>query len=315
MTEEIIIKFLLGESSELENVEMQAWLSANEKNQKYFNEMRLIWDTSKQLGSKHLESEDIAWKKFKARAEERKAERSKADSYNWLKIAASLILLIAISWLGYQKFKTPELIERLTVAQSSTVILPDESVVKLNKNSAMSYPEYFKGDKREIRLTKGEAFFTITPDSDKPFIIKTKEITIRVVGTSFNVKCSENSTEVIVASGKVKVMQKGNEISLNPNEKVIAHHQNQELKKEEVTDQLYQYYFTKTFVANGTPLWRIVEVLNEAYNVKIVIRNKDLENLPLTSTFKNESLEQILDVLKETFNLQIIKEDSIIILK
>ncbi len=315
MTDELIIKFLLGESSEAENLQMQNWLAADAKHQKYFVEMQLIWATSKRLGAQHLEDEDIAWKKFKAKADERKAQQSKQNNFIWLKIAASVVLISTLSWLGYQYFKTPEIITEQTLATTSTVILPDGSEVKLNKNSALSYPENFEGNKREVSLTKGEAFFNVTPNKNKPFIIQTKDIMVRVVGTSFNVKCSAKETEVIVETGTVKVSKKLNEISLHRGEKVIAYAQNQQLEKEQVKDQLYNYYFTKSFVANGTPLWRMVEVLNEAYNVKIVIQNENLKNLQLTSTFKNESLDNILNVLQETFHLKIIKENNRIILK
>lgn len=315
MTDELIIKFLLGESSEAENIQIQNWLAAEARNRKYFVEMQLIWNTSKRLGAQYLENEAIAWKKFKAKADERKAQQSKQNYLNWLSIAASFVLLCTLSWFGYQYFKAPEIIFEQTLANTSTVILSDGSEVKLNKNSSLSYPENFKGDQRSVSLTKGEAFFSVSPDKEKPFIITTKDLMITVVGTSFNVKCTNKGTEVIVETGAVKVSKKTNAINLHPGEKVIANDQNQQLEKELVADQLYNYYFTKTFVANGSPLWRVVEVLNEAYGVKIIIQNESLKNLQLTSTFKNESLENVLTVLQETFHLQIIKEDNRIILK
>ncbi|HEX7366331.1 MAG TPA: FecR family protein [Pelobium sp.] len=314
MTDEIIIKFLLEESSEGENKQIETWLAADAKNQKYLQEMQLIWETSKSLGSLNLADENIAWENFKAKADERKASQAKQNSLYWLKIAASLVLISVVGWLGYQYFKAPEMITIQTAATIDTVILPDGSVVKLNKYSVLNYPDRFKGGKREISLSKGEAFFTITPDAEKPFTIQTNDIKIRVIGTSFNVKCGKNETEVIVATGNVKVTQKNEEINLKPGEKVTAYHQNVKLQKQPVEDQLYNYYFTKTFVANGTPLWRLVEVLNEAYGVTIVIKNDKLKNLQLTSTFKNESLDQILVVLQETFNLKISRENKLIII-
>lgn len=314
MTDELIIKFLLGECSEAENIQIKNWLAADAKNQKYFVEMQLIWNTSKRLGAQHLEDENIAWEKFKAKADERKAQQSKQNYTNWLSIAASLFLLCALSWFGYQYVKAPTMLSEQTLANTSTIILSDGSEVQLNKNSSLSYPENFKGEQRAVSLSKGEAFFSVTADKEKPFIISTKDVMITVVGTSFNVKCTNKGTEVIVETGTVKVSKKTNEISLNPGEKTIVNDQNQ-LEKELVADQLYNYYFTKTFVANGTPLWRMVDVLNEAYGVNIIIQNESLKNLQLTSTFKNESLDNILSVIQETFQLKIIKENNRIILK
>jgi ferric-dicitrate binding protein FerR (iron transport regulator) len=69
------------------------------------------------------------------------------------------------------------------------------------------------------------------------------------------------------------------------------------------------------FVANKTPLWRMVQVLNEAYDAQIVIEREELRNLPLTTTFKNQPLDTILSVISETLHLQVVKTDDRIILK
>ena len=66
------------------------------------------------------------------------------------------------------------------------------------------------------------------------------------------------------------------------------------MKKEQVTDKLYNYYRTKQFVCDDTPLWKLVEVVNEAYNSNILIGDPAIRNLTITTTFDNESLDQVL---------------------
>jgi transmembrane sensor len=83
-----------------------------------------------------------------------------------------------------------------------------------------------------------------------------------------------------------------------------------------VSDKLYNYYRTKEFVCDDTPLWKLVQVVNEAYNVKIIIGRKELNDKTLTTTFYNESLEQVLEVIRLTFDITVIKkEDGQIILQ
>ena len=77
MTDELIIKVLLGESADAETIQLRNWLVADAKNQKYFEEMQLIWETSQQLSSAHLEDENTAWVKFKIRTEENKPKQLK----------------------------------------------------------------------------------------------------------------------------------------------------------------------------------------------------------------------------------------------
>jgi ferric-dicitrate binding protein FerR (iron transport regulator) len=87
------------------------------------------------------------------------------------------------------------------------------------------------------------------------------------------------------------------------------------LTKDEVSDQLYKYYRTKEFVCDETPLWKLVDVINEAYNSHIVIGSPALRDMTLTTTFNNESLEQVLNVISITFNIKIIREGDAIILQ
>ena len=86
--------------------------------------------------------------------------------------------------------------------------------------------------------------------------------------------------------------------------------------KQKVTDKLYNYYRTKEFVCDDTPLWKLVQVLNEAYGTKIIIGRKELNNMQITTTFYNESLEKVLEVIHLTLDITVIKkEDGQIILQ
>ena len=86
--------------------------------------------------------------------------------------------------------------------------------------------------------------------------------------------------------------------------------------KEAVSDKLYNYYRSKEFVCDETPLWKLVQVLNEAYDSKIIIGRKELNEKRITTTFYNESLEKILEIIHLTFDITVIKkEDGQIILQ
>lgn len=314
ITEGLIMRYLLHETSAAENILIENWISNNTQNQKYFEDLKLIWETSKHIGTNNTVDENEAWKRFKQKAHQRELESKMISRFGWIKIAATLFLISTIGWFAYQQFKTPELIIERTFAETKIINLPDGSTVTLNKYSSLNYPERFKGNTRNIKLLSGEAFFLVTPDKSKPFIIDTRNSSIRVVGTSFNIKCSPTITEVIVETGIVKVIKKSKSIELKPSEKVVVDNRSNILKKQVITDKFYNYYITKEYVAKDTPLWRLVEVLNDAYDVKIIIKKEEIKNLKLTSTFKNESLEKILNVIAETFQLQITKENNQIIL-
>ena len=232
-----------------------------------------------------------------------------------MRIAASVIIVLGIGILGYWIFND-RTNEMTVVAQQMVVIdtLPDNSVVTVNKGSSISYMSKFKGETRQVSL-KGEAFFNVTPNKKKPFIISVNDVQITVVGTSINVKTVNGNTDVVVETGIVKVTRAGKTVELKANEEVVVNAKDSALTKEKVSDQLYKYYRTKEFICDDTPLWKLVEVINEAYNSHVVIGDPALKDMGITTTFNNESLEQVLNVISLTLNIKIIKEGDTIILQ
>ena len=311
------MKQLLGEATPEEQEEVKQWLAADPSNTSYYNQLKQVWDNSLQLAARSTVDTDKAWDKFRNRIHEAETSRRRRIFAPWMRIAASILLILGLGLVGYQLFSPAQPVKELVVETKEVVLtdtLPDGSTVTLNKASSLSYPSRFKGKTRPVVL-KGEAFFTITPDKKKPFIISINDVKVTVVGTSFNVKSHEGNTEVVVETGIVKVTKNNTTIELKANEKIMIPAKDSVVQKEEVSDQLYKYYRTREFVCDDTPLWKLVDVLNEAYNTHVVIGRNELRNLRLNTSFNNESLEQVLDVISLTFNIKITRSGDQIILQ
>ena len=305
------MKYLLSEATLEEQEQVKQWLT-DDANLAYYNQLKKIWDDSRQLALTSTVDENRAWQKFQQKIHPAPVRRT---GFGWMRIAASVIIIVGLGLLAYWVFN--DRTKEMTVVAQKTVLndtLPDGSVVTVNKGSSISYLSKFKGEIRQVSL-KGEAFFSVTPNKKKPFIISVNDVQITVVGTSFNVKTINGNTEVVVETGIVKVTRAGETVELKANEEVIVNAKDSALTKEKVSDQLYKYYRTKEFVCDDTPLWKLVEVINEAYNSHIVIGNPALKDMSITTTFNNESLEQVLNVVSLTLNIKIIKEGDTIILQ
>ena len=290
---------------------MKRWLT-DDANLAYYNQLKKIWEDSRQLSLTSTADENRAWQKFRQRIHPSPARRIR---FGWIRIAASVAIIVGIGILGYWIFADHT--KEMTVVAQKTVLndtLPDGSVVTVNKGSSISYQSKFKGQTRQVAL-QGEAFFNVTPNKKKPFVISVNDIQITVVGTSFNVKTINGNTDVVVETGIVRVTRAGKTVELKANEEVIVGTKDSAMTKEKVSDQLYKYYRTKEFVCDDTPLWKLVEVVNEAYNSHIVIGNPALKDLRMNTTFNNESLEQVLKVISLTFNIKVIDEGDTIILQ
>ena len=313
------MKYLLSEASPEEEQAVTEWMKESETHQEYYNQFKKIWDQSKALASGSSVDVNRAWERFQNRmAGQNEPAKILRPRFSWIRIAASVILVAGLGITLYMLINK-NIEPKEMVAQTSQNVLidtlPDGSVITLNKRSAITYPSKFKGNKRAIAL-KGEAFFNVAPDKKKPFIISVNDVQVTVVGTSFNIKSENGNTEVVVETGIVRVTRSGKTVELNAGEKVVMHANDSIASKEAVDEKLYNYYRTKEFVCDETPLWKLVQVLNEAYDAKIIIGRKELNDKKITTIFYNESLEKILEVIHLTFDITVIKkEDGQIILQ
>lgn len=318
MNDELLVKYLVGEATPEESARINQWINASEANKKHFDQYQLIWEKSLELAAHAEIPEEQAWERFRQYRSGKKQDEARiitmpappSRSYGWLRIAAIFLLVLAGGIFYF--LNENKTVKTLTVQSGESVLtdtLSDGSVIVLNKQSSLSYPEKFSGNNRTVEL-KGEAFFTISPDKSKPFIIHTGDVGIKVVGTSFNVKNTADKTEVIVETGIVEVSRKQHILELRPREMATVFSNRPEPVKQQSTDELYNYYRTQEFVCNGTPLWKLVEILNEAYGTQISIANSRLNDLRLTTTFRNEKLENILKIISETFNIRVEKKNG-----
>jgi ferric-dicitrate binding protein FerR (iron transport regulator) len=218
--------------------------------------------------------------------------------------AAMLVMMVGAGWLIYTATDNGDV---MTVASAEKVLkhtLPDGTTVTLNKNSTISYAGHFDGEKRSVTLS-GEAFFDVTPDKSRPFVIDAGNSSVTVVGTTFNVKSRKDITEVIVESGVVEVAKKQYFVRLKPGERATVSPDNDAPVASRTTDSLYNYYRTNEFICDGIPLSKLMNTLSEVYEVKVEIKNARLATLPINTVLSTNNLDEILDVISRTFREQL----------
>ncbi|GAB2774053.1 DUF4974 domain-containing protein [Rhabdobacter roseus] len=318
--DDLLVKALLDEASPAERREVDQWLLENEANRRYYDHFELIWKHSKQLAAHSQVDENASWERFKARTQEterlgRVVPLWSRPLFQRLLVAATVLLLAGAGWLAYLYAPggAPERVVH-SGEGTRTDTLPDGSVVVLNKKSTLTYPDRFADDKRAVALT-GEGFFEVVADPEKPFVITINDVTVTVVGTSFNVKGSTRQTEVIVETGQVEVAHGNQKIRVLPQEKASVGKARAELTKQRVEDEFYAYYRTGKLVCEGTPLWLLVDMLNEIHEAQIVIGNPKIRDLKIHATFENQPVDQLLDVISETLSIRVERQGAQYILR
>ena len=311
INDDLLAKYLLGEATASESTQVEAWARSDADNRKQLADFKLILENS-QLHIDQEIDEYQALNRLNLRLEnEGKAKRlGYKQILSW---AAVLAILFSAGLFCYNNLIGNK-INVNTGGSTLTQVLPDGSTAILNKQSALSFVGGFFNKTRQVKL-KGEAFFKVSADKTKPFIIEVNHVRVTVVGTAFNVKSVGNETIVVVESGIVKVNNLKDSVRLTAGEKISLTQDQVHLVKAENQGKLYNYYYTNELVCDGTPLSDLVPVLNEKFKANIVIANPAIKTLPISTTFKGETLTEILNVVAETLKIKIEYGNGVIKLK
>ncbi len=225
-------------------------------------------------------------------------------------IAASLILLMGLSYLVWYSLEKTDLFFPQSLVEQSTgktqkVILSDGTIIWLKRESELNYPSRFNGATRNVEL-QGEALFEVAKDPSHPFIIHCGELTAKVLGTSFNIKSTEQKIEVSVFTGKVSLQTKNQNLVVMPNEKAVYKSAIKSLQKESAghKEQLTQIQGTEyNMQFDDTPLTNVFRQVESKFNIKISYNKELLGKQRVTADFTDQSLKNTLDMLGQLFSI------------
>jgi ferric-dicitrate binding protein FerR (iron transport regulator) len=265
-----------------------------------------------------------------------KLASKKKRSFSFSQIAAAAILCIAFASLFLYLLNTPQNQEvTLTNGQQRQIVLEDGTKVTLNASSKIIYPTSFKDSStREVTLI-GEAFFDVTKNPAKPFLIHTPRMEISVLGTAFNVRdyAEENNAETALVRGKVSIWKTGTndqKFILKPREKFVITKLDRPEKaspspslktitaptgiaiqpftvSEKDGSALETEWLLNRITIQDERLLDIALKLERMYGVEIKITNKAIASQRYSATFENEQLESILKALQTVNYFQIKK--------
>ena len=235
----------------------------------------------------------------------------------FMKIAATVLILLSVGITLIYLGNTDALTRQITFATGNDqknlkVSLPDGSEIFLNRNSELTYRSNFGKHGRTVNLS-GEAFFDISPDAAKPFIIDAGNASVKVIGTSFNVitRNSESSVEVFVKTGRVMLSDNEGSKSLAVDPGYIGKISPASVEKELNNNPNYLSWNTGKLVYNGQKLDIVFNDLKRVYNMDIIADDPAiLENL-WTSPIDNQQQETIIRLICTSFNLSYIKDGNV----
>ncbi len=309
-------RFFAGEMSPKEEIVFRKDYEANPVRATALRNMEKTWKFFDENPANGNRDSAKAWSRIHGKLQEdglldnQPTKTSRRQLLPAIRIAASIVLILGIGipalYFGVKKnIDTETGLNQYSGKGVSTVNLPDGSRVYLNEGAEITYPPSFNQE-RSVEL-KGEAFFEVMSDPVYPFTVRSGKVVISVLGTSFNVKKSADSSEieVFVATGKVRMSLDNNDqfITLEPGE--LGQSESQTLKSIVQKDPNYISWKTKDFKFVDAELLEVLKELEESYHVNIHTDHIELNNMKITTSYNELSIDAILETISTAFGLTI----------
>ncbi len=313
----LLTRFLAGELSLEEQKLVKDWIAASDKNRNEFDDLQDAWNAVGKTSKKQEIDTDKEWKYHQSFMQPADKTRKFIILKTFIRIAAAIIIGIGITLIGINY--NSQFSVKTKIAETTEIELPDGSKVTLNAGSKLSYSKNNYGRENRMLKLRGEAYFVVEKDSNRPFIIQLDKAEVKVLGTAFNVKAYKklNAIEVTVSEGKVSLYDKAvkqKQVIATKGEKAEFDKQLGVVKKYPNTNRNYKSWKTRNIVFQNDSLSIIVRTLENVYHKNIILENSELNSCTITTSFENEDLSTVLKVLKSTLDLDIREEkDEIII--
>jgi len=307
MDKELLHKYIVGDASSEERDEVMHWLDADEANMKEFLAARKLYTLSVWHRDEIVDS---------SKKQQYKKEQLLGIARETLKIAAIAAIAFSIAYIYlYNHQRTVKSVQQtvyVPAGQRAELTLSDGSHVWLNAKTRFSFPNNFEADNRIVKLD-GEAYFDVTKDAKKPFIVKTGAYNIQVYGTEFNVNAySEKAIfEAALLKGSVSVSMNGRKgsILLKPGNKLSAKGY---VFTESPISQYNYFKWTQGLICfDDITIGDLLNKLELYFDVRFVINNTQIITQRYTGKFRtNDGVEQVLKTLQLRSKFEYLFDDD-----
>jgi ferric-dicitrate binding protein FerR (iron transport regulator) len=315
--EKLLEKFLDNKCTPEEARDILEWVSSPEGRlvaENRFNKDIVLMENSDQ----HIDNQEIRtahmfrqiMRKIFGEQEEESTPQTRRLIPNWLKIAAAILIPLfltnAIIWFIFEKPNKEIAWQEVSVpkGEKQQVIFQDGTRIWLNSDTKLKYPVEFSGNQREVKLD-GEAYFQVKKNAKKPFFVRMNNLSIKVTGTSFNVKAyhDENVITTALDEGKVSLLtqlkNESVEYTLQPGQEAFYSKNSSAIEIQRIAKGQNSLWKEKKIKFKDTPLFEVIKVLERWYNVKFVVMDQGLSEYTYTITFHNEPLQNVLTGLQK----------------
>lgn len=324
MTKELLLKYIKGDAAKQEEIEILEWIGKDPQNERYFVMLNNLW-ISQNISQDKANEREI--EEIRELTTKRSDSRKRYRRYISYAAAAVIILSVGLNLLFVNKTISDKNKKEEPVRMAylpteykhevytekgvkARITLPDGSMVWLNSDSRIIYPDRFETDIREVEFS-GEAYFDVVKDSLRPLIINTnKNFKVEVLGTKFNIKSYDNDSEarttlfsgslnvVSMVPGRTQKDSKEVVTKLKPLESCIVREKKSPLHFKPEHAEKQKAWKDGKIIFESTPMAETIKILERWHGVEFVVKDKSIYSFDITAKFKSESIVQIMEMIK-----------------
>ncbi len=286
---DLIGKYLRGDASTAERIQVMKWAEESEAQRDEFNALRRIYDATL------LMDDDMAMSRHRT---------GFRRYWRWVAAAAVIAVVAGISYLPglFRGEPTPQLQFRslsAPIGQQTRTVLSDGTTVWLNSGSELEICEQAGGERR-VKLC-GEAYLDVAHDADRPFVVETSHMEVRVLGTRFNVNAYDEKQSVVLVSGSVDVtaLEQGERNRIRPEEMFSYDARTGERQIRAVDTDSFVSWTEGFLKFQSAPLQQVFTRLQQFYGVRIHCNSRLTEEIVISGKLElRTGLESALNHLK-----------------
>lgn len=305
--EELLPRFCEGMTTLEESLLVEEWIEQDEEHLEIVNQIHALNLTVDTLDIMNHADLDKALVKVK-----RRVDLKTMTWCGWIERIAALLsipLLLACLWAYFDKTTVGQISQMIEVrtnpGMTTTVTLPDSTIVCLNSESVLRYPSIFTTSTRNVELI-GEAYFEVTYNKENNFVVNLKDQSrIEVYGTRFNVEAYEtdNKISTTLLEGSVGFIYNEKEghvkkVNLKPHQKLVYMPNAKNVEISTTSGEIETAWKSGKIIFNNTPMDEVLRLLSKYYNVEFVVSGQHMSDYSFTGTFANQRLERILEFFK-----------------
>ena len=289
----------------------EEWLSRNPDRRPVLEEARAIAEQIDFPEKWTAREKQEIWHHISDGIDRKEPDPGKRKFSGWYAVAASVTLLLGV-WLYWSG--SPEKIST-GYGEMRNIILSDGTEVTLNANSQLTYDRRFpENPVREVWI-RGEAFFRVASKKSGgrkvPFVVHTHELDVQVLGTAFNVANRRGRVDIALEHGSVKLVDPGNSdnsLMLKPGEKATRLTSKGSIHKQAVEITDYTGWTDGIIRYKSKSLGELAVMIEDAYDIEIIIQNEQLRNETFTGTFPTDSVSVFFEKLEKLSPVNIVRK-------